>query len=118
MGSTEMDQRLTRRGFARLALVGSVAAGSLAVVGVPFAGTVFARPANPTLLGVGAGPIPTSNTDLPEVETTDLDSAPGTAATERVGVGLVLQAINLPTGRSQSVRAPQVLGDGDRKSVV
>jgi hypothetical protein len=107
-----MDHRLTRRGFARLAFVGSVAAGSLAVVGVPSAGTIFARSANLTLLGIGAGPIPTSSTDVPEISTTELDPAPGTAATQRVGVGLVVQAINLTTGRSQPVRAPQVLRDG------
>src|SRR5690242_1616977 len=102
----EMSRTLTRRGFARLALIGGVGAGSLAVVSAPFAGTIFARPVNPTLFGVGAGPIPTSATDVPEVGMTEVESAPGTATTESVGVGLVLQAINLTTGHVQPLPAP------------
>lgn len=92
-----MNRKLTRRGFARLAVVGGVAVGSLAATTVPFASTIFARPDTPTLLGASTGPIPADDSEAP---------------TTSIGVPLVLETIDLASGQQHPVAVSQFLADG------
>jgi len=93
-----MNRKLTRRRFARLAVVGGVAVGSIAATGAPFASTIFARLDNPALLGVSTGPIASDDSEAP--------------APSVVVVPLILETIDLVTGQQQPVQISQYLTDG------
>ena len=102
-----MNRRLTRRRFMQLALAGSAVTVSASVTRI-----IFAQSASLTLIGVRAGPVPSSTTDVPEVDTTEVESATGGPGTASVAVGVLLQSFNLATGQVQTLQAPQSLQDG------
>jgi hypothetical protein len=106
-----MTERLTRRRFTHLALVGGVAATSIGVVTAPFATTIFARSVNLGLIGVSAGPLP-GGADASEVAWTEFESASSSAATASEPLSIVLQTFDLTAGRPRSLVAPRLLRDG------
>ncbi len=104
---------VTRREAMRLALAGSAMLASTAVALTgPLTATLFAQQSSRSvlLLGVQSGPVPTT-TDVPEVATTEDDSA-GTPTTGSVAVPLLVQSFDVTTGQVQTVPTPQVLPDG------
>jgi hypothetical protein len=92
-----MNRKLTRRRFARLAVVGGVAVGSIAATSVPFASTIFARLDSATLLAASTGPIASDDSEAP---------------TPSVTVPIVLETIDLTTGQRHPMPVPQFLTDG------
>jgi hypothetical protein len=99
-----MSERLTRRRFARLAIAGGVAAGSIGVVTAPFANTIFAKPADPAFIGLKVAPVPSNDSDAPEVDRTEFEPVSGAAASTPRTTALILQSLDLTTGRIQSQR--------------
>jgi hypothetical protein len=107
-----MAARLTRRRFARLAIAGGVAAGSIGVVTAPFANTIFARPVESGLIGIKPGPISIDDPDPPEVARTEVQPATGGPASVSRATSLLVHAFDLSTGQVRSVRSLGVLADG------
>jgi hypothetical protein len=107
-----MAERLTRRRFARLAIAGGVAAGSIGVVTAPFANTIFARPADPPLIGIGVAPIAFDDTDAAIVNRTEFEPASGSVVSSARASALLVHSIELSTGQVRSVRSVGVLADG------
>ncbi|MBV9326311.1 MAG: hypothetical protein JO352_21310, partial [Chloroflexi bacterium] len=104
---------VTRRRALRLALSGGVALATTAIaLSGSVASTILAQQSGSSvqLIGVEAGAVPTTN-DVPEVSTTELDSA-GNPVNGAVAIPIVVQTVDLATGQVQTVSTPQSLPDG------
>jgi hypothetical protein len=74
-------------------------------------GKLFAQATDLVVLGVRAGPAPTTN-DVPEIGTTDADTGGASTLASATSVPLLIQSLDTTTGRLQSVTALQFLPDG------
>jgi hypothetical protein len=107
-----MSRTLTRRRFARLAVAGGVAAGSITLVTAPLANTIFARPAHPVLIGLSASPVPSTALDAPEVDATEFEPPSNRVVTDSLALSLELHSLDLSTGQVRSLPSMARLADG------
>jgi hypothetical protein len=101
-----MNGSLTRRRIVPLALVGAAA------MSAPVANMMFAQSSNLVVLGVRAGPLMGTDDADVSATTTEVGTTSRAAPTVGAAVGLLVQSLDVATGRIQVVATPQTLPDG------